>query len=149
VPFVTLDHEDPALAGEILALLRESYLEEARILGLTDFPPLRRTRAEVQAAASTFLGCREAGCLAALVELEDDGAELSVASLVVRPRMFRRGLGTALMLHVMDRCRGRPLIVSTAAGNLPALRLYDKLGFQPQAAWRTPEGIDIVSLRRA
>jgi ribosomal protein S18 acetylase RimI-like enzyme len=136
------------VAVEVHRLMQAAYRVEADLLGVREFVPLRRTVADLLRATSTFLGAFPEGRLAAVVELEHrEGEPLNVASLVVMPGHFRRGLGTALMRRVLEEHGKGPMTVSTGVRNLPALRLYANLGFQEQRRWSV-DGIPMVTLLR-
>ena len=143
-----LDLHAPGVAEELLRVHLAGYAVEAGLLGASDFPPLRRTIGDLRAAASTFLGCRDDGRLVGYLELEDRGAELLVASLVVDPGRFRRGVGTRLVRRAIDLAWDRPLAVGTGADNAPALALYAKLGFVERERRTVAGGIRVVSLVR-
>ncbi|MGZ5196053.1 MAG: GNAT family N-acetyltransferase [Ramlibacter sp.] len=54
---------------------------------------------------------------------------LCISSLVVMPAVQRHGVASALLLEVLRRFGSQALVVSTAAGNIPALSLYGRFGF--------------------
>ncbi len=125
-----------------------AYRVEADLLQLEDFPPLRRTIADIQASGSEFIGFVVNGQIQGVVELEHEGGMcINIASLVVAPAVFRQGIGAALIAHVLDAYPANLLTVSTALKNVPAVRLYEKFGFQDQAYWTTPDGVAMVTFR--
>ncbi len=147
IEVVALDHEDASVAAEILAVMRAAYAVEAALLGVADFFPLGRTVEQVRSAPCAFAGVREGGRLLAVVEVDAHSAERpNVDALVVHPDAFRRGLGTALMRHVMAQHGARGLTVSTGERNAPAIALYERLGFAIERRWRTGDGIPMVTL---
>jgi ribosomal protein S18 acetylase RimI-like enzyme len=143
-----LDHNDPEQAATICELLVAAYTVEARLIGVTDFAPLRRTVEDIAAAASTFFGSSVDGRLVAVAELEELGTEaVNVASFAVHPAVFRRGIGLRLLRYVLEAAgRGR-VTVSTAAVNQPAIALYEREGFAVCRRWEI-EGIDMVTLAK-
>jgi len=145
-----LDPRAPGMAEAIRGLMAEAYAVEAAILGLDDFPPLHRTVADLAGADSRFLGVWEAGALVAVAELDvSEPAAVTIDSLVVRPSRFRKGLGTALLDAIEGLPSATVVRVSTAAGNLPALALYLRLGFEEERTWMTPDGIPMITFARA
>ena len=125
-----------------------AYQEEAILLQLDDFPPLRRTVADIQTSDSLFVGCWEAGQLIALAEIEIEVEQVNIAGFVVVPSMFRQGVGTRLLSYILAEYAAQPLTVSTAKDNLPAIGLYTKHGFTLATQWQTPDLIEMVTLRK-
>ncbi len=145
-----LAHQDPEVAAQIHRIWRASYREEARLLEIGDFPPLRRTVEAIQQAASRFFGLSVEGTLAAVVEVDADSEPLDLSALVVRPDFFRRGLATGLLRQLLEEeFPGRAVSVTTGAANVPAIRLYEKLGFRIVERWDHREGIAMVTLHRS
>ena len=64
-----------------------------------------------------------------LHELEDC---VEVGEIQVMPEYQNKGLGTRLLVEVIDRARqqGRDVILSTGLMNSGAHRLYERLGFE-------------------
>jgi ribosomal protein S18 acetylase RimI-like enzyme len=147
-----LDHRDPAEAERILSVLRPGYAAEAALIGVEDFPPLRRTVTDIAASRNEFAGSCSGAVLAAVIEFGegqvDGDAALDIASLAVHPQFARRGFGSVLVAWVLERCAGRAATVSTARSNFPAIALYGKLGFVFERSFVAPEGIECVALRR-
>ncbi|HEY5506221.1 MAG TPA: GNAT family N-acetyltransferase, partial [Coriobacteriia bacterium] len=134
-------------AAAIHGVMREAYLVEAGLLGVTDFVPLRRSARDIEESHTRFLGVSLDGELAAVVELDEARPDtVNIDALVVRPRGFRAGLATALLRAVLDSDPPLTTTVSTAAGNTPALELYAGLGFFATGTWTTPDGIGMVTL---
>jgi len=126
-----------------------SYREEARLLDIDDFPPLRRTVEAIQQAPSRFFGLSVEGTLAAVAEVDADSEPLDLSALVVHPDFFRRGLATALLRQLLDgEFPGRAVSVTTGAANGPAIQLYEKLGFRLVDRWDHGEGIPMVTFHR-
>ena len=142
----SLEHCSEEVAAQIYAVFQRSYKEEAQLIGVNEFPPLLRTAANIQVATSKFLGLRIGSELAAIVEYTNNGANLSIDSLVVHPLFFRRGLASQLLQSLLGTHAYRTADVETAAANLPAITLYNKFGFFESKRWITDEGIEKVRL---
>lgn len=145
-----VDHRDPAIAESLAALRRAAYAVEAAWLGARDFPPARVSAAEVAAEDAEVHAAFDHAVLVGALSLEPlpGGARL-VASLVVAPEHHRRGIGRALVAHVVARHGGEPLAVSTGAANVAAIALYRSFGFVESLRRRVgTEPIDVVELRR-
>jgi ribosomal protein S18 acetylase RimI-like enzyme len=144
-----LDHSSENEANQIYDLFQLSYKVEAALVGVEDFPPLSRSTSEIRSSKSQFLGLRIDTVLAAVVEYDHRGDDLSIDSLVVHPEYFRRGLASRLLQSLLDSVEWKVAYVETAAANSPAIVLYQKFGFAETEQWRTADGIDKVSLMRA
>lgn len=141
-----LDHTRPDAAAEIHRVMMAAYEVEAGLLGVADFFPLRRTVAQILSAESLFFGAFSDGRLAAAAEIEAEADPVNIASLVVAPDHFRKGLATTLLRSILSLYQDRNLTVSTGVLNRPALLLYEKLGFRERRRWSTHDGIPMVTL---
>jgi len=81
-----------------------------------------------------------------MFELLDHRAE-EVASQI--HALFQQGRGTRLLQALLERIDWRTATVETAAGNLPAVALYEKTGFSVSGSWTTAEGIEKVGLTQS
>ena len=129
-------HPDTSSAGaaELVALQRESYAVEAALIGSDAIPPLHDTPATLVAAGLTWYGIRNGGddgggALLGAVAVAEEADAVDLDRLVVSPRAFRRGVGTALVRHVLALAGDRRVDVSTGRDNAPARALYARLGF--------------------
>lgn len=142
-----LNHRHETMALQIHRLSRASYQIEAELLGVTEFPPLNRTVYDILNSSSQFFGCFKNNHLAAAVEIENTGRHhINIAGLVVSPDCFRRGLGSRLVLWTLEHLTWKVATVSTEIANIPAIRLYEKLGFQKSSQRQLDENFTIVTL---
>jgi ribosomal protein S18 acetylase RimI-like enzyme len=116
-----------AVAAELVALQRAAYAVEAELIGSTAIPPLHDTAESLVGAGLTWFGTRE--------------------RLVVAPRAFRRGIGAALVRHVLGFAGARPVVVSTGRANVPARALYERLGFVRTADEEVRPGLWVTRYR--
>lgn len=128
-----LDWNNSESVMELLALQMSSYLREAELIGFTDIPPLMDTPQSLRESSEIFLGCYLEQELAGAIAFETIPAEhlLVICRLMVRPDRFRSGIGSHLLRYVLAMHPDYPLIeVTTGAANEPAVRLYERFGFQ-------------------
>ena len=99
VRVVVVDHSAEPVARAIHAVQRSAYAQEARVLGVQEFPPLRRTLEDVRTCAEEFLAVYVGSELvgSASVEPDHESAGVIIASLTVSPAFQRRGLASALV----------------------------------------------------
>jgi len=136
-----LDREGDAL----LAMQRHGYASEARLIGIDALPAQHETVDDLR--AEMLWVAEDDGTPAGLLGLED-GGDLAIARLVVAPQSRRRGIGRALARHALALAGDRAVRVGTAAANLPALALYESLGFERVGRRVVGAGIAYVDLRR-
>lgn len=129
-----IDLNDSAQARELLNVQLLSYSVEARLIGFRDIPGLHDTVESLQACGEQFFGCWQGDALAGAISFKEEDGCIDIHRLVVHPDYFRRGIGERLVRHVLDTYQQRAgrFIVATGAANLPAKRLYTKLGFLEQ-----------------
>jgi ribosomal protein S18 acetylase RimI-like enzyme len=145
-PFELLDHRSYETANRIHDLFQCSYQVEAGLIGASGFPPLERSAWEVQTARSRFLGQWIGSELAAVLEYRGDETHLSIDSLVVHPQYFRRGIASRILRALLEQVDWQTADVETAAGNAPAIALYEKFGFYQSRLWTAEDGIEKVQL---
>ncbi len=147
--FIKLDHRDAIESERIRRVLFDAYSIEAQLIDMADFPPLRRSADHIRHAQSTFFGCIHESELVAVAEIEREAAQqATIASFVVHPTRFRRGIGSQLLRHVLELLGNTLVTVSTASKNKPAIALYAKHGFQLSNTWLIGPQIEMVTLSK-
>ena len=70
---------------------------------------------------------------AGMVQLVEASGALEVGEIQIDPRHQNRGLGTRVLLDVISgaHAQGRDVRLSVGLKNEKAIRLYERLGFQP------------------
>ncbi len=81
--------------------------------------------------SSNWVVRSEAGKIVAYANAWIVDRELRINNIAVREASRRQGYGAGLMIHLMDRGRGCDWAsLEVRPSNLPALGLYEKLGFR-------------------
>jgi GNAT superfamily N-acetyltransferase len=145
-----LDHSLVSVAERIHAVQIAAYSQEAVLIGAVDFPPISRTPEDVRSSSEQFFGAYIGSELVGTAGIESGGeARIGIASFVVAPEWHRRGVGRALLHHIMEFHGHHELQVQTAARNLPALALYRQGGFvEALRSFVGAEPLELVALRR-
>ena len=73
---------------------------------------------------------------------------MNIAGFAVIPRMFRKGVGTALLRHTLSLFPGCMITVSTARNNIPAISLYAGHDFQVTRNWIIGDDLTMVTMCR-
>jgi len=136
-------------AQKIYALFQASYLVEAKLLEVDDFPPLKRTVKDIMNSGTKFYAFWKAGEMAALIEIKQELDCTDICSLVVHPKYFRQSLGSQLVSFVLDSFDLTICTVETGLKNIPAIKLYEKLGFEEVEQWDLAAGIRKVKFKKA
>jgi aspartate racemase len=148
---VAIDHHDPAVAQRIHAVLVPAYAQEAALLQVKDFTPMRRTPQDIAAGREVYLGAWVGGALVGAIALEpdDEHEQILIGTLVVHPAQQRRGIARALLQAALKLAEEAVFAVSTGVRNAPALALYKSQGFVPYRRGSIgPEALPLVKLRR-
>ena len=147
---ILLDQAQSLTAEKIWRLNQRAYRVEAGLLGVSGFPPLRRSAEAIQHSGNRFYGLLEASELLAAAELEEfplaSRRTLVITSFIVTPERFRRGLGSQLLQGILSIADVDSLRIETAAQNVPAIGLYEKFGFTELSRSKNRDGYEIVTL---
>jgi ribosomal protein S18 acetylase RimI-like enzyme len=118
------------VASQILELQRLSYRVEADLIGSDAIPGLQETLEQLQNCNETFYGFFEAQILCGAISFKLEHHTLDIHRLVVHPDHFRKGVAKSLLEFVLNlELKAERCVVQTGALNLPAIGLYQKLGF--------------------
>ena len=143
-----ITHQAQEMAARIHAVQIAAYLQEAAMLGVSDFPPLARTVEDVMGSRELFFGAFDCEELLGVIGVEQQSdPEALISSLTVGPPFQRRGVGSALIATVAERIACTTISVSTGAKNYPALTLFREFGFVVRRRkYVEPEQLEIVEL---
>jgi ribosomal protein S18 acetylase RimI-like enzyme len=134
-------------AGEIHLIYQSAYRLEADLIGVDTFPPLERTSSDIASSKNEFYAAVQSTSFLGIVEIESSEYSKKsalIASLAVLPNWSRKGIGELLIQFVLEKLRA--VGVTTAINNLPAIALYEKLGFVRTGVFETPEGIQMIEM---
>ncbi|MHC8521130.1 GNAT family N-acetyltransferase [Rossellomorea sp. H39__3] len=125
----TMDINDPLQAQTVLSMQLRSYKVEAGLIGTDDIPPLKETTEDLQQCGETFLGWFEEGVLCGAIAYKKKkrgGHPPSHRRSSALPQRHCReasaGIGTVSSPSLYK--------VATAEKNLPAIRFYEKSGYE-------------------
>ncbi|MEQ9438727.1 MAG: N-acetyltransferase [Cyclobacteriaceae bacterium] len=141
-----LNPQDIRIAEQMHQVFQVSYRVEAELLGVEDFPPLKRSVSDLLGSSTSFFGYWMKQQLIAVVEVEEQENTTNINSLVVDPAFFRRGIARQLLAFVRASYPSGMITVETGADNLPAIRLYENFGFKKEKQWWTSIGIKKIKL---
>jgi ribosomal protein S18 acetylase RimI-like enzyme len=144
-----VDLSDDRVARDLLAVQVAAYAIEAAILDYPQLPPLFETIADLRASGERFLAAFAGGELVGATSVAVSDAALDICRMVVSPAHMRRGIASRLLSAVEPMRDGRASItVSTGAANLPAIRLYERHGFEIVKRHTLPDGLKLVGLEK-
>lgn len=118
-------------AMRVLELQRTAYQIEADLIGNDNIPPLHESLSELQNCGETFYGYFVGEALAGATAYKLLGSTLDIHRLMVHPDFFRRGIARKLIEHIESlHPEAQRAIVQTGSMNLPAIKLYQQLGYR-------------------
>ncbi|MFD5427613.1 GNAT family N-acetyltransferase [Streptomyces sp. NPDC127084] len=129
-----LDVAEDATAAAVHRIGRRAYAVEAELIGFDGIPPLRESLAEMRVQPLRWLGATLAddGRIAAFLAWRSpaDANIVDIDRVCVDPAWFRHGLASRLIGRLLvDLAPIGDVRVSTGADNIPAVALYEGLGF--------------------
>ncbi len=137
------------VAAQIYAVTQAAYALEAEWIGCADFPPMRESLENLRCSSDSFLVFRQSDVIVAALSYECCAEDVVITRLVVRPTHLRQGIATALLTDLERRFpRATRFVVSTAQANLPAVRLYEQLGYTKVGVIGSAEGIPLLQLNK-
>jgi ribosomal protein S18 acetylase RimI-like enzyme len=148
--FITeVDIQSTDLAQEILTVQRAAYQLESELIDYPALPPLYEEIADLQHSGEHFLVCYQNEMIIGALSYLETADLLDICRLVVSPSQLRRGIAGRLLAALEAKRVAQPLIiVSTAARNTPAVRLYEKYGYQIVRRRQLPDGLKLVQLEK-
>lgn len=132
----------------VYSVCQAAFSLEAALLRCHDFPPLKETPAALAASQEQFLAAWDGPMLLGVLGFVRGQENLHISRLAVAPERMRQGVGSLLLGHFVPRYPHEKLTVMTGSDNAPAIRLYQKFGFEMAETWLAPEGIMLVRLVR-
>jgi ribosomal protein S18 acetylase RimI-like enzyme len=146
-----LNPKDHKTAMAIRSVFQASYVIEAKLLNVTEFPPLKRKLGEFMESRNVFYGYYKGDDLAGVVEVKSEASNTHIQSLVVHPDFFRQGIGSVLVQNVLENYGTKTFTVETGLANEPAKDLYYGFHFRRVREYTADFGIRKIAflLRRS
>ena len=145
---IKIENKDNSIAHKMRDVFQASYAVEAKILGVIDFPPLKRTLYEFTNSNSEFFAYYQSNDIIGIAEVKNYQDSTHIQSLVVHPEHFRKGIGRKLIQFILDRYMKKIFTVETGLGNHPAIKLYESFDFKEEKWWHTNHGVQKVRFRK-
>lgn len=144
-----LDMNDTETLEQLWYLQQSAYRIEADLLGFDRIPPLMDTIDDLRHCKEIFYGWWDEAELMGAISYEVPEPDvIDICRLMVHPRSFRQGIGSRLLEHVLQ-ITGFPIHrIATGARNTPALRLYERAGFQFRREEEIAPGVYLHHLER-
>ena len=145
-----LKNSDLEIAKKMRLIFQASYKVEAKLLNVTNFPPLKRPLENYTESNTEFYGYSINEILAAVVEIDTNNNNnyILIRSLVVHPDFFRQGIAGKLIKFVFETFKSNLFVVETGLENGPATKLYEKFGFVEVHQWDTSHGIRKIKFEK-
>ena len=114
-----------------MEIQKRAYEQEALLIGTREIPPLHETVEDLKQCGERFLGCYVDGVLAGVLSYKMNSNMLDIHRLFVDPGYHRQGIAQKLLDSIeRNGSDFEKMIVSTAMGNEPAIRFYEKNNFK-------------------
>lgn len=140
-----LDLSNRADAERVLEIQKRAYRIEADLIGFDGIPPLHESLDEMMAQPLCWLGVRAGEQIVAALGYTLVDGTCDIDRLVVDSDHFGRGYASVLVGALLHHPY---IIVSTGTENVPARRLYEKLGFQAVGEVEIAPGVTVTRYER-
>ncbi|MDX8289633.1 GNAT family N-acetyltransferase [Metabacillus indicus] len=127
---IKMDITNRKTAEEVLSIQIPSYKIEANLIGSYDIPPLKDTIDTLQRCGECFYGYYSENKLCGALAMKIENEEMDIHRLIVDPDHFLKGIAQSLLSYAERQEGIKRIIVSTGSRNTPAVRFYEKNGFQ-------------------
>lgn len=128
---VRLDTSNIRERSDIVRLMKESYLAEARLINFFDIPGLKDDEEDILHCGEIFFGYKIDNQLVGIISFKIIDTVLDIHRVAVDPLYFKRGIASEMIKEIESlRFNISKIIVSTGSENLPACKLYEKLGYK-------------------
>lgn len=147
---VKLYNKNDSIAQEIVKLQKKSYSIEAQIIGYDEIPNLKDTVDSIKECEEVFFGYFIDDMLAGMITYKIIDDILDIHRMAVNPEHFRKGIAEKLISYIQDINRFvKKIVVSTGRENLPAVKLYEKLGFIKVEEFQVEKNLWIASFEKS
>ena len=140
-----LNLSDSTITARVVAIQHAAYRIEADLMGFDGIPPLHESVLDLPLHDLDWTGTWDDGVLVGFIARRETPSECEIDRLAVHPAFHRRGHGRALVRTVLHHDR---VSVSTGTKNVPALKLYESLGFRRVGLREIAPGVTVTELRR-
>ena len=118
--------------SEILALQKEAFESEARLVQNYQIPPLTQTLAELESEFSSLVVLKAVdgdGKIAGSVRAKIEKGTACIGRLMVAPGQQGEGIGTKLLAAIEKACAQERYELFTSAKSKRNVALYEKAGY--------------------
>ena len=137
-----LSLNDEKTLKNIFTLQISSYSVEAKRIQSFKIPPLQESFQSLKHCKENFIGIYNNDKLVAAASYLLKSDNMKICRVIVHPKYFKKGYASSLLKNLISM-ESSNFQVSTAAKNLPACSLYEKLGFKLLSNLIVAEGIEI------
>ncbi len=146
---IELDILNQDIQDQVLQLQQVSYRLEEVLIGFP-IPHTKETADDLLASGDIFIGMSQDDELLGLVAFAADETTMDIHRVAVDPDYFRQGVATELLEFLFDAFPGiSQFLVTTGASNIPAIRLYEKMGFHRLEDFEPAPGLIMTRLKRS
>jgi predicted GNAT family acetyltransferase len=138
----TLSLNDENTLKKFFTLQISSYSAEAKVIQSFKIPPLQESFQNLKSCYENFIGIHENDKLVAAASYLLNSNDMKICRVIVHPKYFKKGYASSLLKNLINM-ESNKYLVSTAAKNIPACSLYEKLGFKLLSNLLVAEGIVI------
>jgi len=143
---IRLDQKNKEQAKKLLHIQLAAYQREAEQIGYQDLPPLKETVKDIMETDEIFIGLEKEDHLLGIASYEMHEDRIVLCRLAVHPHHIHQGIGTELMQAIIKH--HKTIELTTAEANIPAIKLYEKLGFKQKGRLQVENNLMLTKMER-
>ncbi len=135
----------------ILALQKQAFESEARLVGSYEIPPMTQTLADLEQEFATRIMLKavmDNGEIVGSVRAEIENATAHVGRLMVKPGLQGQGIGARLLAAIEIACAQNRYELFTSAKSHRNVALYEKAGYRAFKEAEVMPGVRLVWMKK-
>lgn len=148
---ILISDATPEDAGQLLAIQKRAFLQEAELVGNYNIAPIAQTLTEFETEFHEYhvLKCEVKGEIVGSVRAKHTGSTCYIGRLVVEPNYQKQGYGSLLLNTIESRFPGTDKYeLFTGKLSKGNIHFYEKHGYKTIDQFSSSDGVELVKMEK-